>query len=132
MAQLYLVFYLSGLIHEIGEYAVHRHWAGKSTRFFLLQAVGITLEGILGISPTPLSQITGNMGELQKNDPSKRDILQKKWIGYLWVVFYGLYTAPFFVDRGLSIVVREETVYFSVMMGLIRGEWFPNLGKVRT
>ncbi|KAF7292281.1 MBOAT-2 domain-containing protein [Mycena kentingensis (nom. inval.)] len=46
--QLYAAFLISGLMHYLPEHMALRHWGGGGMRLFALQAVGITLEDMLG------------------------------------------------------------------------------------
>ncbi|KIJ41217.1 hypothetical protein M422DRAFT_68273 [Sphaerobolus stellatus SS14] len=116
LVQLFTVFFLSGLIHEAGDYAVHRRWNGSSMCYFLVQAAGIALEDLLGI-PRAIG--------------GKEASSQKRWVGYIWTYGWSFLTAPLFVDPALFFVVREGTSYFSPILGISKGEWFPDLGVLR-
>ncbi|KAF7292271.1 hypothetical protein MKEN_01479000 [Mycena kentingensis (nom. inval.)] len=87
--QLYAAFLLSGLMHYLPEYMALRHWGGGGMRFFVLQAVGITLEDMLG-------RCFGVKGA-------------RGWrlLGYGWVWAWFALTAPPWLDPLLRAGVFE-------------------------
>jgi len=103
--QLYVAFFLSGVLHAMGDFKVHRQWyAGGSLKFFCLQAVIITLEDAglwLG----------------------RRLSIKSAWgwrvIGYVWVIAWFVYTGPDWL--GPMVAGRGKmalTVPFSLILGV--------------
>ncbi|KAJ7506654.1 membrane bound O-acyl transferase family-domain-containing protein [Mycena galericulata] len=94
--QLYVAFLISGIMHYLPDYMALRHWGGGALRFFLLQAVAITLEECvqalarrLGISPS----------------------LRWKAVGYLWVWSWFAFCLPIWQDPLLHAGVFQEVRY---------------------
>lgn len=81
--QLYTAFFVSGLIHLGADYTVMRHLTIFSPRFFLLQAVAITLEDFI-----------------QWCTKSARSKIgwTSKAVGYLWVIVWFTWSGPLWVD----------------------------------
>lgn len=80
--QLYVAFALSGIMHAAGDYSSLGNWSeGGALRFFLLQAVGITIETTV-------------------IDIAKRLSVGGSWhyVGYLWVIMWFTYTVPHWMD----------------------------------
>ncbi|EDR11659.1 uncharacterized protein LACBIDRAFT_293223 [Laccaria bicolor S238N-H82] len=108
--KLFVAFFISGLIHHIGDYAALGQWHG-SLAFFVYQAVVITFEdAVIAIAakfgfdePTPL----------------------KKFFGYLWVAAWLIYSMPMWSGPQMTGGFMEDDAEFSPIMGLSRGEWYP-------
>ena len=80
--QLYIAFALSGVMHAAGDYSLLGNWSeGGALRFFLLQAIGITIETtVIGIA--------------------RRFSIRGSWdyVGYVWVIMWFTYTIPDWMD----------------------------------
>ncbi|KAF7293123.1 MBOAT-2 domain-containing protein [Mycena kentingensis (nom. inval.)] len=87
--QLYAAFLISGLMHYLPEYVALRHWGGGGMRFFVLQAVAITLEDVLG----RYCGVKGGRGW--------------RLLGYGWVWAWFALTAPPWLDPLLRAGVFE-------------------------
>jgi len=82
--QLYVGFFVSGIMHSFGDVMVGRQYMGSSIPFFMTQAVAITLED-------SVIQITNSLG-----------VHIPRWlqrlIGYAWVVCWLTMSIPWYVD----------------------------------
>ena len=108
--KLFISFLISGLIHQASEYVLYQKWAGRSTEFFLLQAVGIICENIV-ISLA-----------LRAGFSSKPNLFFK-FIGFIWVGAWFTYSLPLWLDKLIDAGVFEQGVNFSVILGLWYGDW---------
>ena len=100
--QLYIAFFLSGLIHSSGDFMVDKRMVYRSFKFFLIQAVIITFEDII----IYLAKRSLRRGGIEL-EPGKAD---RSWaetvvriIGYCWVILWACWTFPIFLD-GLNAV----------------------------
>ena len=108
--KLFISFLISGLIHQAIEYVLYQKWAGRSTEFFLLQAVGIICENIV-ISLA-----------LRAGFSSKSNLFFK-FIGFVWVYTWFTYSLPLWLDKIIDTGVFEQEASFSVILGLWHGNW---------
>jgi len=100
--QLYVVFLLSGLLHSSGDFMVEKRIVYRSFKFFLLQAVIITLEDfVIYLAKRSLRQ-GGVELKLGKADESWGGTVVRV-IGYCWVTIWACLSFPIFLD-GLSAV----------------------------
>jgi len=98
--QLYVGFFLSGLLHAFGDFAVEKRVVYRSFNFFLLQAVVITFEDfVVYIAKRSLRQ-GGIEFKLGTADESWAGVVLRV-IGYCWVTIWATLTFPVFID-GLS------------------------------
>ena len=96
--QLYLAFFLSGLLHFAGDFMFEKRMVYYSFKFFLLQAAIITFEDfVIYIAKCLLRQ-----GEVEFK-PGKAD---ESWaeaavrvIGHCWVTLWFCSTLPVWVDE---------------------------------
>ncbi|KAJ7937069.1 membrane bound O-acyl transferase family-domain-containing protein [Mycena leptocephala] len=100
--QLYVAFFISGIMHYLPEYMALRHWGGRALIFFLLQAVAITVE-----------ECVQGLG--------RRLGLAASWrwkaVGYFWVWSWFAFCLPIWQDPLLHKGVFEE-IRYSVIMWL--------------
>lgn len=82
--QLYTAFLLSGLIHAGGDYIILKHFPLFPIRFFLLQAVAITLEDFVIWLTKPIHASLGRTS---------------RFIGYVWVVSWLVWSGPLWLDE---------------------------------
>jgi hypothetical protein len=109
--KLYVAFFVSGLIHYAGDYMLNQDWAGHSVAFFVLQAVGITLEDAViavakraGLTASPLA----------------------KFIGFCWVFVWFSFSMPFWLERNFHAGSFDEGLSLpSMIMGLWKDDWTP-------
>ncbi|KAK7062307.1 membrane bound O-acyl transferase family-domain-containing protein [Favolaschia claudopus] len=99
--QLYVAFFISGIMHYLPEYMALRHWGGGALVFFLLQAVAITLEECVLAA-----------GHWFGLTPSRR----WKIVGYFWVWTWFAYCLPIWQDPLLQKGVFEEVHYSVIVM----------------
>ena len=100
--QLYVAFFLSGLIHFGGDFILEKRMVYRSFNFFLLQAVIITLEDfVIYLAKRPLRQrrIELKMG---KPDESLAGMVVRL-VGYCWVILCFCLTLPGWMG-GLSAI----------------------------
>jgi len=98
--QLYVGFFLSGLLHAFGDFAVEKRVVYRSFNFFLLQAVVITLEDFVIYIAKRWLRPGGIELKLGTADESWAGTVLRV-IGYCWVVLCTSSTFPMFID-GLS------------------------------
>jgi len=100
------------MIHQIAENAFLGRWDGRGALlFFMLQAVGITLESIfIQVFQSPNS----------KNAPRT---YRSYWFGYLWVWTWLVITAPFLLKGFVEGELAKDTPHFSPIFGVWRGQW---------
>jgi hypothetical protein len=111
--RLYVAFFLSGLLHAVPAWAISRT-DGQSMAYFLLQAVGITIEEVVG---RPLGRRLGLAGE--------------GWKGYLGRAIAWLWTATF---MGVTNVVFVEGLVATGMQPMLKAgnlAMWVGLGKTR-
>ena len=108
--KLFIAFFVSGLIHESGDYVLDHKWTGYSLKFFLLQAAAIICEDIIiklvvraGFSSKPNRFV--------------------KFIGFLWVFAWFTYTLPL-MDISIHAGTMDN-VNYSLVLRLWQGDWTP-------
>ena len=100
--QLYVGFFLSGLLHSSGDFMVEKRMVYRSFKFFLLQAISITFEDLV-IYIAKLSLRQGGIElKLGQGDESWGGAVVRV-IGYCWVIVWGTLSLPIFLD-GLNAV----------------------------
>ena len=95
--QLYVAFFLSGLLHLGGDFVVERQAVYHSFKFFLLQAVAITFEDlVIYIAKRSLRW---------RGIEFKPGRVDESWVetavrvtGYCWVTLWFCYTLPVWID----------------------------------
>ena len=80
---LFVGFIVSGACHMLGDAMMSPHLIGRSFWFFLLQAIGITLEDFVVACWKHLGF---------------RDGLLVRLVGYTWTAAWFAYSTPYFVD----------------------------------
>ena len=96
--QLYVAFLLSGFLHFAGDFIIEKRIVYHSFKFFLLQAIAITLEDfILYIAKRLLRR---ERIELKpgKTDESWAEVVARV-IGYCWVTLWFCLTLPLWLDE---------------------------------
>jgi len=102
--QLYVAFFLSGILHFSGDFVLEKRMVYRSFKFFLLQAVAITFEDLVIYIAKRLLR----RGEVELK-PGRVD---ESWaetavrvMGYCWVTLWFCLTLPVWVDELNSIGV---------------------------
>ncbi|KAF5328771.1 hypothetical protein D9619_011601 [Psilocybe cf. subviscida] len=114
--KLCLSFFISGLIHYAGDYMLYQNWSGRSMEFFLLQAVGITLEdAVVGIAKT--------LGYTTKTPLTKL-------LGFCWVFAWFTFCLPLWLDPNLHAGTGDQGVNLSIILGIWKGDWTPKRAPV--
>ena len=95
--QLYIAFFLSGLLHFAADFMMEKRMVYRSFKFFLLQAVGITFEDFV----IYIAKRTFRWRGIELK-PGKAD---ESWVeaairvfGYCWVTLWFCYTLPIHQD----------------------------------
>ncbi|KAF9467766.1 membrane bound O-acyl transferase family-domain-containing protein [Collybia nuda] len=96
--QLYTAFFLSAIIHSLGDYTLLRNWNGGAFKFFLWQAVAITFEdGVIAL---------GRNAGLKGSAPVWRVL------GYVWVWTWFAVCFPTWQDPLMSAGMMSEEQSF--------------------
>lgn len=100
--QLYAAFAISGLVHLAGDYLALGDWTtGGSMRFFVLQAVAITIEDIVINSASRIG-----FGRTRLS----------KCVGYMWVLGWFILSVPGWTRPWAMVGLGQEGVYQSVIL----------------
>lgn len=105
LVQVYVAFAIAAVIHVAGDYSLIGDWSqGGSLRFFLLHAVGITVESTI-------------------IDIAKCLSIRGPWhyIGYVWVVLWFTYTVPNWTDPLHRAGLAEMSSNFGILERVL--EW---------
>ena len=115
--QVYLAFFLCGMLHWAGNVAVDSTsmWPG-TMQFFMGQAVGITLEDFVVWVAEPFVIKTRRQSGMDLH-PFWR------YLGYAWVALWFGLTAPYFLDDVTLIGLMAERPGVSLVQGLAEGRW---------
>jgi len=100
--QLYIAFFLSGIIHSSADFMLEKRMVYRSFKFFLLQAVAITFEDfVIYIAKRLLCR---------RGVELKPGTVNESWvetavrvIGYCWVTLWFCSTLPVWLDEPNSI-----------------------------
>jgi len=96
-AQLYIAFFLSGLIHSSGDFTVEKRMVYRSFKFFLLQAVVVTFEDfVIYIAKRSLRRGRSEPKLEKTNELWEGAVV--RIIGYCWVTLWASLTFPVFLD----------------------------------
>ena len=91
--QLYFAFFLTGLIHFAGDFMIEKRMVYRSFKFFLLQAVAITLEDRAIYIAKRLLRRRGIEVKPGKASESWAEVVVRI-IGYCWITLWFTLTAP--------------------------------------
>ena len=96
--QLYVAFFLSGIIHFAGDFMLEKRMVYCSPKFFLFQAIAITFEDLV-IYIAKRSLRRGGI-ELKPGgaDESWAEVVVRV-VGYCWVTLWFCSTFPVWVDE---------------------------------
>ena len=97
-AQLYIAFFLSGLLHFAGDFMIEKRMVYRSFKFFLLQAVGITFEDFVIYIAKRLLRWRGIEFKPGKADESWAEAVVRV-VGYCWVTLWFYWTLPMWLDE---------------------------------
>lgn len=96
--QLYVAFFLSAVFHFAGEFTYERRIVSRSFKFFMLQALAITLEDfVIYISKRLLLQAGLKFNPGKANESWAEAAVRV--MGYCWVVLWFCATLPIYVDE---------------------------------
>ncbi|KAJ4492348.1 membrane bound O-acyl transferase family-domain-containing protein [Lentinula lateritia] len=113
--QIYVAFFVSALMHSLGDYMVGRDYVGISFRFFCLQPFAITFEELVKITALRL----GLKNKLSKpstlpargSTSANASATVKRVVGYMWVVWWFTTTAPFLIDPAMQAGFHRELIF---------------------
>ena len=100
--QLYIAFFLSGLLHFSGDFMLEKRMVYRSFKFFLLQAVGITFEDFVIYTAKRFLRRSGTELQLGRVDESWVGTVVRV-VGYCWVTLWFCLTLPVWVDESNAI-----------------------------
>ena len=95
--QVYVAFFLSGLLHSSGDFMIEKRMVSRSFKFFLLQAVAITFEDFVIYIAERLLRRAGIELRRGKADDSWAGAIGRA-IGYCWVTLWVCSTLPVWLD----------------------------------
>ena len=96
--QLYVAFFLSGLLHFGGDFMIEKQMVYRSFKFFLLQAVAITFEDFVIYLAKCFLRWKGIEFKPGKPDESWTEA-GVRVIGYCWVTLWFCSTLPVWIDE---------------------------------
>jgi len=100
--QLYIAFFLSGIIHTSADFMLEKQLVSRSFKFFLLQAVAITFEDFIIYIAKRLLCRGGSKLEPGRVNESWVETAVRV-IGYCWVTLWFCWTLPIWLDEPNSI-----------------------------
>jgi len=101
-AQLYIAFFLSGLLHSSGDFMLEKRMVYRSFKFFLLQAVAITIEDLVMYFTKHMLRRGGIELKVGRVEGSWEEMAMRV-IGYCWVILWVCVTLPGFLDESSAI-----------------------------
>ena len=115
--QLYVVFFLSGLVHFGGDFIVEKRMIYGSFKFSLLQAAAITLEDFVIYIAKRLLRWGGIELKPRGVNESFAEVVLRV-IGYCWVTLWFCWTLPIRLDElsalGLGVTDLKPITQFLV------------------
>ena len=100
--QLYIAFFLSAIIHSSGDFMLEKRMVYRSFKFFLLQAVAITLEDfVIYIAKRLLRRRGAELKPGMDNESWVETAVRV--VGYCWVTLWFCLTLPVWLDEPNSI-----------------------------
>ena len=100
--QLYIAFFLSGLLHFAGDYMIEKRLVYRSFKFFILQAVAITFEDFVIYIAKHLLRWRGIELKPEKAGGSWAEVVVRV-VGYCWVTLWFCLTFPIWLDEPNAI-----------------------------
>ena len=100
--QLYVAFFLSGLLHFAGDFMIEKRMVYYSFKFFLLQAVVITFEDLIIYIAKRTLHLKGTELKQGKADEPGVEMVVRV-IGYCWVALWFCLTLPIWIDEPNAI-----------------------------
>ena len=117
--QLYIAFFLSGLLHFAGDYMIEKRLVYRSFKFFILQAVAITFEDFVIYIAKRFLRWRGIEFKPGKVDESWAEAVVRVG-GYCWVTLWFYSTLPMWLDElsamGFSSHNRGPVTQFLLSM----------------
>ncbi|KAJ3715557.1 membrane bound O-acyl transferase family-domain-containing protein [Lentinula guzmanii] len=119
--KLYTTFFVSALMHSLGDYMVGREYVGVSFGFFFLQPFAIMFEEVVKVIIRRLGLDASSTCQLSEHEHSKDQDLdgESLWslrtgfikaIGYAWVAFWLSATAPLLIDPAMRAGFDREPI----------------------
>jgi hypothetical protein len=122
-AQLFLVFLLSGILHQAMDVAQGMRWAESGAlEFFMLMAAGIVVEDGFQWAAGPrhgaIAEREKKASETLLDKPLGRSRMASKLVGYIWVLLFFSYATPIWVYpqfRRNTGTVRDDPIPISLV-----------------
>ncbi|KAH7874291.1 membrane bound O-acyl transferase family-domain-containing protein [Lentinula edodes] len=113
--QLYVAFFVSALLHSLGDYMVGRDYVGISFQFFCLQPLAITFAELVKIAALRLG-LKNNLSKpstlpVRVCTPANARATVKRVFGYMWVVWWFTTTAPFLIDPAMQAGLHRDLIF---------------------
>ena len=96
--QLYIAFFLSGVVHFAGEFMCEKRFVSRSFIFYSIQAVAITFEDFVIYVAKRLLLWRGTKLNPGGPDESWAEVAVRV-IGYCWVTLWFCFTMPGYLDE---------------------------------
>ena len=100
--QLYIAFFLSGVLHFAGDFTFEKRMVYHPFKFFILQAVAITFEDFIIYVAKRLIRWRGIEFRPGKADESWTEVAVRIF-GYCWVTLWFCLTLPVWLDAPNSV-----------------------------
>ena len=100
--QLYIAFFISGLLHFAGDFMLEKRLAYHSFKFFILQAVAITFEDFVIYIAKHLLRLGGIQLKPGRVDENWAEAVVRV-MGYCWVILWFCLTLPVWLDEPNTI-----------------------------
>jgi len=100
--QLYIAFFISGLLHFAGDFMLEKRLAYHSFKFFILQAVAITFEDFVVYIAKRLLRLGGIQLKPGRVGENWAEVVLRV-VGYCWVTLWLCLTLPVWLDDPNSI-----------------------------
>ncbi|KAE9398121.1 hypothetical protein BT96DRAFT_920997 [Gymnopus androsaceus JB14] len=112
LIQLYLAFFISGIVHSLGDLMLGREYVGASLVFFGIQPLAITLEESVKFL-------------LQRYVPDPIRVKTGSTVGYFWVVFWFTVTGPFLIDPAIRAGFNKDRILPYSLVHLVAHIFYP-------
>lgn len=126
---------MSGILHHAGDaMAMQSITRPGAFQFFMLQAVGITLEDVilrLVGAATTKGESKASLVSAKENvdvDVHSKEVLPKwpvRLVGFVWVLLWLTLTLPLWTDEMCRNGFMRQIPQLSFILGVWKGEWAP-------
>ena len=124
LVHVIVVFVLSALVHQVGEFAAFGKWSTGSLRFFIVQGIAVALENMvialakgMGVGRKPAKGVESTEGRSRN--------INWKIVGYVWVFIWNGISGPILVEAMAKGGFIGAPPHFSWVLGMLKGDWWP-------